>query len=136
MIGDDDIYNPFKNRTNIVLCGFEEMLEKIAKLKDNYPPYNLVRNDNFWIIELAVAGFTKEDIQIRFSGTQLIIIGKQIHQENRDYIYKGIAMRPFEKSFYFLNNVEIRDISLNNGLLSVLITRQIKDEEFKTILLP
>ena len=51
-------------------------------------------------------------------------------------MYKGIAMRAFEKSFYFLNNVEIKDINLNNGLLSILITRQIKDEEFKTILLP
>ena len=135
MIGDDDIYNPFKNRTNIVLCGFEEMIEKLAKLKDNYPPYNLVRNEDYWIIELALAGFTKDDLQIRFSGTQLIIIGKK-NQDNRDYIYKGIAMRAFEKSFYFLNNVEIKDINLNNGLLSILITRQIKDEEFKTILLP
>lgn len=135
MIGDDDIYNPFKNRTNIVLCGFEEMIEKLAKLKDNYPPYNLVRNEDYWIIELALAGFTKDDLQIRFSGTQLIIIGKK-NQDNRDYMYKGIAMRAFEKSFYFLNNVEIKDINLNNGLLSILITRQIKDEEFKTILLP
>ena len=135
MIGDDDIYNPFKNRTNIVLCGFEEMIEKLTKLKDNYPPYNLVRNEDYWIIELALAGFVKDDLQIRFSGTQLIIIGKK-NQDNRDYIYKGIAMRAFEKSFYFLNNVEIKDINLNNGLLSILITRQIKDEEFKTILLP
>ena len=130
------MYNPFKNnRTNIVLCGFEEMIEKWAKLKDNYPPYNLVRNEDHWIIELAVAGFVKDDLQIRFSGTQLIIIGKK-NQDNRDYIYKGIAMRAFEKSFYFLNNVEIRDINLNNGLLSILIIRQIKNEEFKTILLP
>lgn len=95
----------------------------------NYPPYNLKKvDDNKYVIEMAVAGFSKHDIEIELADDKLTIKGNSEADSEFDpegaegipaMIYQGLAMRPFTRSFTLADNVEIRGAKLINGILKV-----------------
>ena len=81
------------------------MLERASKTSESYPPYNIERlNENNLEITLAVAGFKQSDLSVDTEDNQLIIRGKQDESdsENREFLYRGIAARQFQRSFVFL----------------------------------
>jgi len=118
------IRNPF-------LLGFddvERVLDSAAKVAgDGYPPYNIERvtaHDGELIrIVLAVAGFTKDQLDITLEGNQLIITGKQENDKSRLYLYRGIAARQFQRGFLLADGLTVQSASLSDGLLAVELWR-------------
>lgn len=119
-----------------LFLGFEGLfddLERIhsnARSGDNYPPHNVVKIDeeNF-LIELAVAGFTENDLNVEVKEGILKIAGEIKDQGNNEYVHKGISSRRFEKSFRISEFVVIDDADLRNGILVVKARVEFPEEK-------
>jgi len=116
-----------------LLLGFDAMektLERLAKANEGYPPYNIERirsdipgGDEKLRITLAVAGFSEAELDVMTEENQLVIRGRQFEQTERNYLYRGIAARQFQRVFVLADGMEVSSASLKNGLLSVDLTR-------------
>jgi HSP20 family molecular chaperone IbpA len=116
-----------------LMLGFDEierMLDRIAKsANDGYPPYNIerLRSGKDAVetlrITLAVAGFSESDLEIEIERNQLTIRGRQQEDDKRDYLHRGIAARQFQRSFVLAQGIEVAGAQLENGLLSIDLTR-------------
>lgn len=116
-----------------MLLGFEEierLIDRVGKgAGDGYPPYNIERvvkdgeRGEILRITLAVAGFTRDQLEITVEDNQLTIRGKQQEEKGREYLYRGIAARQFQRTFVLADGIEIRSADLNNGLLSIDLVR-------------
>jgi len=117
--------------------GFDDQFNRMAKLHDdftknipNYPPYNIKKTgDNTYVIELAVAGFAKQDIEIEFADDKLIIKGNTKDDESSDFLFKGIAARNFTRTFVLDDQIEIKDAAIFNGMLKIALERIIPDHK-------
>ena len=106
------------------------MLDSIAKASiDGYPPYNIERipptngeNERIRIV-LAVAGFTREQLEVLVEDNQLTIRGKQENDKSRTYLHRGIAARQFQRSFVLADGLQVLAAELDNGLLAVDLMR-------------
>jgi HSP20 family molecular chaperone IbpA len=104
-----------------------------------YPPYNvelLPEGDgtrSTLRITLAVAGFSVDELAVTVEGGQLIVRGKQMDDQARDYLYRGIAARRFKRSFGLADGVEVRKAELHDGLLAIELERSVKDATVKTV---
>jgi HSP20 family molecular chaperone IbpA len=127
-----------------LLLGFDAMektLERISKVSDGYPPYNIERvspdrasgKPERLRITLAVAGFSEEELDVTTEENQLIIRGRQVEQEERDYLYRGIAARQFQRMFMLADGMQVLGATLKNGLLSVDLIRPEPDRMVKKI---
>ena len=126
-----------RNTMNVprsLFIGFEPILNELERIhsagrsQDNYPPHNVVKidNENF-TIELAVAGFAEEDIFIEVKDGILLVKGDSANDE-REYAYKGISSRKFEKSFRLSEFVVIDGASMVNGILVVNARVEVPEE--------
>jgi len=117
-----------------LLLGFDEIeraLDRVTKGSgDGYPPYNIERiaegeaARETLRITLAVAGFTREDLDVSVEDNQLTIRGKQDEAEdNRVFLHRGIAARQFQRTFVLADGIEVRNADLSNGLLSIDLVR-------------
>ena len=116
--------------------GFDEQFNRLAQLHDdvtknipNYPPYNIKKTgDNNYVIELAVAGFAKQDIEIEFADDKLIVKGNT-SDDGSDYLFKGIAGRNFTRTFALDDKIEIKGAQLFNGMLQIALERIIPEHK-------
>jgi len=117
-----------------LLLGFDAMektLERLAKNNDGYPPYNIERlradldagAPERLRITLAVAGFGEDDLDVTTEENQLIIRGRQSEQSEREFLYRGIASRQFQRCFMLADGMQVIGANLKNGLLSVDLIR-------------
>jgi len=117
------------------LAKYHDIHESFGKMIPNYPPYNLKKVDeNKYVIEVAVAGFAKSDIEITLEDDKLIIRGESKSDseksESKDVeLYKGIANRAFERSFALSENIEVKDAQYLNGMLKVILERIIPEHK-------
>ena len=119
--------------SNPLLLGFEEierLIDRAGKASgDGYPPYNIERvaakngAAEFLRITLAVAGFTRSDLEITLEDKQLTIRGRQIDDKSREYIHRGIAARQFQRTFVLADGIEVKAADLANGLLAIDLER-------------
>lgn len=118
--------------------GFDDQFNKLAKIHDdltksipNYPPYNIKKTgDSTYVIEVAVAGFAKQDIEIELADGKMIIKGNVHSSETEDnFLFKGIANRAFTRSFALDDQIEVRDAELINGMLKVFLERIIPEHK-------
>jgi molecular chaperone IbpA len=94
----------------------------------NYPPYNLVEvSEDTYMIELALAGFKKEDISIEQEKNVLTIKGSSEEDENK-YIHKGIGARAFTRAFSLSEYMNVAGVVMENGVLRVLIVKLVPEE--------
>ena len=123
------------------LLGFdqiEQLLDRVAKSSDGYPPYNVEqllapeadgkaegagRGDDILRITLAVAGFSREELSVSVEDNQLIIQGRQHEEGDRTYLHRGIAARQFQRKFVLAEGVEVAGARLENGLLIIDLLR-------------
>ncbi|MFC7397627.1 Hsp20 family protein [Chelatococcus sp. GCM10030263] len=115
------------------LLGFDEIeraLDRVAKAAtDGYPPYNIERiarceNEPEKLrITLAVAGFTRDQLEVTLEESQLVIRGRQNEDRTRHYLHRGIAARQFQRTFFLADGMEVMGADLSNGLLSVDLVR-------------
>lgn len=116
-----------------LLLGFDTMektLERLTKANDGYPPYNIERlrpsiggEPEKLRITLAVAGFSEDDLDVTVEENQLIIRGRQADPGEREYLYRGIAARQFQRMFVLADGMQVNGAGLKNGLLSVDLVR-------------
>jgi HSP20 family molecular chaperone IbpA len=116
-----------------LLLGFDEIERALDRLSkgtgDGYPPYNIERlpksaeNDEILRITLAVAGFSEGDLDVTVEDNQLVIRGRQKDEQNRNFLYRGIAARQFQRVFVLAEGIEVLGATLRDGLLSVDLVR-------------
>ena len=115
-----------------MLKRFEEAQTTLSKVIPNYPPYNIVKvDDNKYVIEMAVAGFGKHNLDLEFQDGTLVISGNSAigNDEDNEYLYKGIADRSFTRKFSLADTVEIKGADLVNGMLKVWLENIIPDSK-------
>jgi molecular chaperone IbpA len=114
------------------LTEMTQMAETVSKTA-GYPPYNIVKvNDNTYRIEMAVAGFGRQDIELVLDGGKLTISGKSATSETEEvptYLYKGIADRFFKRTFHLADTVQVNDAELLNGILRVWLENVIPESK-------
>lgn len=113
----------------------EQMLDRVQKNTDGYPPYNIEQTgDTRLRITLAVAGFSMDDLQITQEDNQLVIRGRQKEDgEGRIFLHRGIAARQFQRAFVLAEGIEVEGAWLDNGLLHVDLRRPLPEARVKTI---
>ena len=124
------------------LLGFDEIeraLDRVTRAADGYPPYNIERiardqdSPERLRITLAVAGFTREQLDVTVEESQLVIRGKQQDDKSRQYLHRGIAARQFQRTFVLADGMEVLSADLKNGLLSIDLVRPELQRTVKTI---
>jgi HSP20 family molecular chaperone IbpA len=124
------------------LLGFDEIeraLDRVTKGSDGYPPYNIERiaRDNGQPerlrITLAVAGFTRDQLDVTLEESQLVIRGRQHDDKERQYLHRGIAARQFQRTFVLAEGMRVLGADLKNGLLSIDLVRPEPERIVKSI---
>jgi HSP20 family molecular chaperone IbpA len=124
------------------LLGFDEIervLDRVSKAADGYPPYNIERilrengQPERLRITLAVAGFTRDQLDVTVEESQLVIRGRQQDDRARQYLHRGIAARQFQRTFVLADGIEVLSADLKNGLLSIDLARPEPEKIVKTI---
>lgn len=124
--------------------GFDDQINQMVKFHDevakhipNYPPFNIIKNDeNSYTIEMAVAGFGQQDIDIEMNNGNLIVRGK-INNDDTAYeqemlekfLVKGIANRAFTRAFKLNDEIEVKDAEIFNGMLKIALERLIPEHK-------
>ena len=125
-----DAYTPFS-------LGFDETfnrLEALAGAGSNYPPYNVInRSDGRTSVEVALAGFSRDDIEVATERNVLTIKARSSSKENKQYQHRGIASRSFERGWQLGDGVEVQDVQFENGLLTVTLEKHIPEEQKKKL---
>lgn len=114
--------------------GFDSMFNRLEKLNEKpsgYPPHNVVKHDdNQFEIAIAVAGFNEKDLLVEQDENVLTIASKDVDLNgDKEYIHKGIATRKFDKAFTLGEFIEVKDVSLVDGILSVYLEKNIPEEK-------
>ena len=135
-IGFDDMFDQFENMLG----------DGNLTMQSNYPPYNIRKTgqDNY-AIEVALAGFNKNDIEVEFEDNLLTVRTKQINIsenerqsarqiENSEIIHKGISQRQFSRSFTIADDVKVNEAQLKDGLLTISCEKIIPDHKKKKII--
>ena len=111
---------------------FERTIDRISKLSsDSYPPYNIEQiSQNSLRITVAVAGFKKDELDVSLEGNQLQIRGnKKDDERDRIFIHRGIATRQFQRNFVLADGIEVKEASMDDGLLFIDLTQPINNDQ-------
>jgi len=125
-------FAPFR-RSSVGFDRLFDMLENSGPSNggENYPPFDLIRSgENEYRIELAVAGFKQDEIDITAHQNVLIVTGKKSEQSESgaaDYIYRGIANRSFERRFALADHIKVTGADLHDGLLAIELVREVPE---------
>ena len=135
-IGFDDMFNQFENMLG----------DRSLAMQSNYPPYNIRKTgkDNY-AIEVALAGFNKNDVEVEFEDNLLTVKTKQVNIsenerqsarqiENGEIIHKGISQRQFARSFTIADDVKVNEAQLKDGLLTISCERIIPEHKKKKLI--
>ncbi len=127
-------YDPFAIGFDKFFDRFKELQTQAAKAV-TYPPYNIKKTgDNTYVIEMAVAGFGKQDIEITLEDNTLKINGNIANDgDEKNYLFKGIAERPFARTFTLADTVEIKNAELINGMLRIFLDNILPEKKAKKV---
>ena len=125
---------PFSVGFDSIFDEFDRMLESSERYNANYPPYNIHRaGDNNYKIEIALAGYSKDDIELELKENTLTVRNKTkekvINSDNNGVIHKGISTRQFERAFTISEDIKVKNAELNNGLLNIDLERIVPEEK-------
>ncbi len=127
-------YDPFA-------IGFDKFFDRFKDLQTQatkaitYPPYNIRKTgDNTYVIEMAVAGFGKQDIEITLEDNTLKVAGNVNSEvDEKNYLFKGIAERPFARTFTLTDTVEIKNAELMNGMLRIWLDNMVPQKKARKV---
>lgn len=122
--------------TRQFFVGFDPLLEEFEKKinggQDKYPPHDIVKvGENQYQIVLAIAGFTKENIDISIEKRVLTIRGSKPNESGVEYLYKGISQRQFKREFVLQTDVIVGSAKFENGLLTINLERVVPEAELR-----
>jgi molecular chaperone IbpA len=135
MFTTNDLHKAFDPFT----IGFGDLTTTLEQIRDvasqnvgSFPPYNIKQvSENKYVIEMAIAGFAKTDVDLTLEGNKLIIKGSSKDETpEENYLHKGIAQRNFTRQFTLADKVEIKDAEVINGMLKVWLQNMVKTQDF------
>jgi molecular chaperone IbpA len=115
-------YDPF-------FIGFEDLLLKLnSKASVNFPPYNLYKeSDTSYGIELAVAGYSKEEISVSLGNGVLEVSGTKKPEDSKKYIHKGISSKSFSRTFTVADTIEVTSAAYQDGILKITLANKVPE---------
>lgn len=115
-----------------ISVGYDNMFHRLNNIPTNsttYPPYNVIKvSDTVTIIEIAVAGFSPDDLDVTLHNGMLTVTGENTIDPDRVYLYRGIASRKFSRSWQLADYVEVKGATVENGLLIINLELSIPEE--------
>ena len=125
---------PFSVGFDSIFEEFDRLLESTERYNSNYPPYNIRKlNDNDYKIEVALAGYSRDDIELELKDSTLTVRNKTkekvINDESNGVIHKGISTRQFDRSFTISEDIKVKHAELKNGLLNIDLERIVPEEK-------
>ena len=117
--------------------GFDQLFTELEKLvgkgqpiQSSFPPHNIIKvEDNKYVVEMAVAGFSKDEIDIQLDEGNLVIRGDKNTKDEANYVYRGIAARSFTKSIRLTDTMEVRGAEFKDGILRIGLENIIPDHK-------
>ena len=113
--------------------GFDHLFRQLEEVQsamatENYPPHNIVKiDDDHYLVELAVAGFEENELDVTVQDGILTVTGSK--EDNRTYVHKGVSTRKFTRSFTLNEHVEVKSATAAKGILSIELERNIPDAQ-------
>ena len=142
MVTQVSTFDPF--RITKFGVGFDSMLDRVTSEfftdsfqgTQNFPPYNIIKTDEFsYDIEMAVAGFSQEDLEIDYADNVLTVSSKETEtfkdSKEPEYVHRGIAVRKFTKKFQLADDVIVIDASMKNGMLIIAMEKVVPEGKKK-----
>ena len=124
--------------------GFDSMLDRIQsdffsdsfQGTQNFPPYNIIKRDELnYDIEMAVAGFSQEDLEIDYADNVLTVTSKETEpfkdSKEPEYIHRGLAVRKFTKKFTLAEDVIVKNAAMKNGMLTITMEKIVPEGKKK-----
>ena len=124
------------NQLTPYAVGFDRVFDQLNTYAANnatstgFPPYNIRKGGDYtYAIEMALAGFSKDDIEIEVAEGLLAVRSIKENDENDSNIYRGISYRKFNRKFTLADDIVVKDASLENGMLEITLERIVPDEK-------
>ena len=120
-------------RSSVGFDVFDNIFDSVFNLNESntsYPPYNILKSDNNYTISLAIAGFSKDEIDVSLQENELVIKGvAKDHDDKIEFLHRGIAGRNFERKFRLADTIKISDANYEDGLLNIYLEREIPEHQ-------
>ena len=120
-------------RSSVGFDVFDNIFDSVFNLNESsnsYPPYNIIKSDNNYTISLAIAGFSKDEVDISIQENELVIKGISKEQGNQvEFLHRGIAGRSFERKIRLADTIKVGEASYENGLLNIYLEREIPEHQ-------
>ena len=125
-------------RYNAVGIGLENFFSRLDALQDNsaaYPVYNIVlREENIYDLEIALAGWSREDIQVVTERNVLTVSARRSGEDSREYTHKGISTRSFARNWQLSDDAVVDGVKYENGLLVITIKKVVPEAQQRKVL--
>ena len=126
-------------RYNAVGIGLESFFSRLDALQDstatNYPPYNIiVRDGETYDLEIALAGWSREDIEVATERNVLSVAARRSVTDDREYAHKGISQRSFAKNWQLADDAVVDSVKYENGLLTITLKKYIPEAQKRKVL--
>jgi molecular chaperone IbpA len=127
----------FVNQIHRQTIGFDTLFDQLnrtfanSKTDGNYPPHNVVKlDDSHYVIEVAVAGFAENEIDVELKENVLTVRGEQEKTDKEiEYLHKGISARNFVRTFPLAEHIEVRGATVRNGILAIALEQIVPEEQ-------
>ena len=124
------------NQLTPYAVGFDRMFDNLSRYVDNnttstgFPPYNIRKEGDYnYVIEMALAGFGKDDIEVEVADGTLSVRSVKENSEDDSTVYRGISYRKFERKFTMADDIVVNGASLENGMLKLELERFVPEEK-------
>ena len=124
------------NQLTPYAVGFDRMFDNLSRYVDNnttstgFPPYNIRKEGDYnYVIEMALAGFGKDDIEVEVADGTLSVRSVKENSEDDSTVYRGISYRKFERKFTMADDIVVNDAKLENGMLLIDLERVVPEEK-------
>jgi molecular chaperone IbpA len=108
---------------------FDELNRSMEVGQQGYPPYNVVKHsDEAYTIEVAVAGFGENDLNVTVHEGKLHIEGVKEDKVEQDYVYRGLSSRNFTRTFNLAEHVEVKNVTVEQGVMRISLEREVPEE--------
>ncbi len=120
-------------RSSVGFDVFDNIFDSVFNLNESntsYPPYNILKSENNYTISLAIAGFSKDEVDVSLQENELVVKGVAKDQDDKiEFLHRGIAGRNFERKFRLADTIKVSDASYEDGLLNIYLEREIPENQ-------
>lgn len=120
-------------RSSVGFDVFDNIFDSVFNLNESntsYPPYNILKSNNNYTISLAIAGFSKDEIDVSLQENELVVKGVAKDQDDKiEFLHRGIAGRNFERKFRLADTIKVSDANYEDGLLNIYLEREIPEHQ-------